>query len=50
MTVENVAFVVIGRNEGERLRNSLQPLLEMTPQVVYVDLRQPMQACFWRES
>ncbi len=37
MTVENVAFVVIGRNEGERLRDSLQPLLEMTPQVVYVD-------------
>lgn len=37
MTVEKVAFVVIGRNEGERLRDALRPLLELTPRVVYVD-------------
>lgn len=37
MTVDNVAFVVIGRNEGERLGEALRPLLELTPRVVYVD-------------
>jgi cellulose synthase/poly-beta-1,6-N-acetylglucosamine synthase-like glycosyltransferase len=37
MTVEKVAFVVIGRNEGERLGDCLRPLLAETRRVVYVD-------------
>lgn len=34
---ERTAFVAIGRNEGERLGSSLGALLNLTPQVVYVD-------------
>ena len=37
MTVDSVAFVVIGRNEGERLGDCLRPLLALTPRVIYVD-------------
>jgi len=37
MSAENVAFVVIGRNEGERLRDCLRALLGLTHHVVYVD-------------
>lgn len=37
MTADSVAFVVIGRNEGERLGDCLRPLLALTPRVIYVD-------------
>ncbi|NUT01580.1 MAG: glycosyltransferase [Sphingomonas sp.] len=37
MTIDSVAFVVIGRNEGERLRDCLRPLLAKSNRVIYVD-------------
>jgi len=36
-TLPNVGVVVIGRNEGERLRKCLQSLLNSARRVVYVD-------------
>jgi GT2 family glycosyltransferase len=35
--LDNIAFVVIGRNEGERLRSCLKSVLALSPSLVYAD-------------
>jgi GT2 family glycosyltransferase len=37
MTLPQLAIVVIGRNEGERLRGCIDALIQSTHQIVYVD-------------